>query len=393
MRTAVSYRNIPKLSPSALEGLVQRLAERRLLPHLSYFPAGLVRLHATLERSRRRSLHRSVYRVRLQLGLPGATLACGDESSALEQAVDRALMELERQVERHVAHLRHEDSWRRRERRAGLRQLRTALAGQSEAGRASFGELVRPLLAPLQRFVRRELSNLQARGDLAPCDPSVDEIVDETLARACEQRAPGDTRRVGSVQWLYRITREVLAEEVARRQSEEGRCISLEGRLPVQLREPHEDDDELLFQYWQPDEVLRLEDVMPAADGTPEEAVSEAELRELLATLLTEMPAPWREAVVLCRLEGLPAGAVAQVLEVTVPELEHRLAHADAFLRARLADLHLTPLTSDRPAGYIMPGGVPSAPRLSRDFDRALRGVRGTENGHDEHNRTQNGIG
>ncbi len=367
MKTSISYRHVAKLSRPELEDLIGRLTERRLKPHLSHFPTGLVRLHATVERSR----HRSVYRVRLQLVLPGGTFACGNDSPEPGAAIELSMAELERQLERHVAHLRHEDAWRRKERRAGLRQLKAALAGQTDAGSALFGECVRPLLAPLQRFVQREIAYLQARGDLAAGDPTVDDIVDEALARACERQAERP-RRLEPLQWLYQIALERLADEVAQRQSEEGRCISLEGRLPVQLHEPHE-DDELLFEYWQPDEVLRLEDVVPAPDGSPEDAVMTRELRELVSTLLAELPEPWRRAVTLCRLEAQPADAAAQVLGITEPELEDRLAHADAFLRARLADLRLTPEPSVEPAGYVVPGTLPPAFGLSRDFDEATR--------------------
>ncbi|WP_116610441.1 RNA polymerase subunit sigma-28 [Paraburkholderia unamae] len=368
MKTSISYRNVAKLSRTELEDLIGRLTERRLKPHLSHFPTGLVRLHATVERSR----HRSVCRVRLQLVLPGGTLACGNDSLEPGAAIELSMIELERQLERHVAHLRHEDAWRRKERRVGLRQLKAALAEQTDAGSALFGEFVRPLLAPLQRFVQREIAYLQARGDLAAGDPTVDDIVDEALARACERQAERP-RRLEPLQWLYQIALERLADEVAHRQSEEGQCISLEGRLLVQLHEPHEDDDELLFEYWQPDEVLRLEDVVPATDGSPEDAVMTRELRELVATLLAELPEPWRRAVTLCRLEAQPADAAAQVLGITEPELEDRLAHADAFLRARLADLGLTPEPSVDPAGYIMPGTLPLASGLSRDLDEATR--------------------
>src|SRR5579859_4415531 len=221
MKTAISYRNVAKLSRPELENLVGRLTEGRLRPHLSHLPTGLVRLQATLERSRRRSL----YRVRLQLVLPGATLACGNDSPELAMAIELSFAELERQLERHVAHLRHEDAWRRKERRPGLRQLKGALAEQTDAGSAWFGEVVRPLLASLRRFVQRELAYLQARGDLAPGDPLVDEIVDEALARACERLAERP-RRLEPLQLLYQIALEVLAGEVTRRQNEEGRCIS-----------------------------------------------------------------------------------------------------------------------------------------------------------------------
>lgn len=104
-----------------------------------------------------------------------------------------------------------------------------------------------------------------------------------------------------------------------------------------------------------------------------EDAVMTRELRELVATLLAELPEPWRRAVTLCRLEAQPTDAAAQVLGITEPELEDRLAHADAFLRARLADLRLTPEPSVEPAGYIVPGTLPLASGLSRDFDEATR--------------------
>jgi DNA-directed RNA polymerase specialized sigma24 family protein len=171
--------------------------------------------------------------------LSGATLACAEESSRLEKAIEHAFTELDRQVERHVAHLRHEDAWRRKERRVGLQQLKTALNEESDAETASFSRLVRPLLASLQRFVQRELSDLQARGELDPGEPSVDEIVDEALARACEQSATRP-RKLNPLQWLYQITLSVLADEVSRRQDEAGRCISLGGRQPIELREPRE---------------------------------------------------------------------------------------------------------------------------------------------------------
>ena len=368
MKTSISYRNVAKLSRPELGDLIGRLTERRLKPHLSHFPPGLVRLRATLERSRHRSLHR----VRLQLVLPGATLACGNDSAEPEKAIELSVTELERQLERHVAHLRHEYAWRRKEWRAGLRQLKAAVAEQTEAGSASFNELVRPQLASLRHFVQRELAYLQARGDLAAGDPSLDDIVDEALARACERLAERP-RRLEPLPWLYQIALELLAEEVAHRQIEEGRCISLEGRLPVQLHEPHQDDDEFLFAYWQPDEILRLEDVVPATDDTPEEAAISRELRELVATLLAELPEPWRRAVTLCRLEAQPSAAAAQVLAISEEELEDRLAHADAFLKARLTDLRLTPQSSVEPAGYIVPGTPPSASGLSKDFDEATR--------------------
>ena len=87
MKTAISYRNVEKLSRPGLEDLIGQLTDRRLTPHLSHFPSGLVRLQASLERSR----HRSLYRVRLRLVLPGATLACGNDAQEPENAIELSI--------------------------------------------------------------------------------------------------------------------------------------------------------------------------------------------------------------------------------------------------------------------------------------------------------------
>ncbi|HEV2650291.1 MAG TPA: hypothetical protein VGU69_03455 [Rhizomicrobium sp.] len=166
MKTAISYRNISKLAHPDLEGLVGKLASRRLHQHRAHFPAEPVRLRATVER-RRRSLDRAT----LRLGLPGGTPACRNGSPERGPALEQSFVELERQLERHLDPLRHADSWRRKERRAGLRQFKAALTNHDDAARPLFGELVRPLLRAFERFVQREIAYLQARGEPATGGP------------------------------------------------------------------------------------------------------------------------------------------------------------------------------------------------------------------------------
>lgn len=368
MRTTISYRNISERSHSDLEGLIGKLATRHLRRHLARFPADLLRLRATLERSG----HRGLYRASLRLGLPRAMLVAGCQSPSLGEALEHSFVELERQLERHLMHLRHDDDWRRKERRAGLRQLQAALTDRTDAERALFGELVRPLLPEFKRFVQRELAYLQARGDLVPGDPELDEVVDESLARAYENLAQ-HPHKLEPLAWLYQNALTGLGEEVTRRQAEAGRWISLEGKLPLQLQEPQEDNDEILFEYWQPDEVLRLEDVLPAHDGTPEEEVSAAEMRRLVTALFADLPTSWRRALELCRAEALPRATAAQVLGTSEQEVESWLLHADAFLKAKLTELRLTPQSLGVAGDYLIAGQPPAASRLTGEFDDVTR--------------------
>lgn len=110
----------------------------------------------------------------------------------------------------------------------------------------------------------------------------------------------------------------------------------------------------MLFEYWQPDEVLRLEDVMPVADGsTPEEAGSARAMRQLMTTILADLPTSWRRAPLLCRVEALSPAAAAQVLGTGDDELGHWLMNADVFLKARLGDLGLAPEAAGEPADFM----------------------------------------
>ncbi|RQS63557.1 RNA polymerase subunit sigma-28 [Burkholderia sp. Bp8963] len=332
MKTAVCYRNVSTLWPAERESLIDKLAIRYLRRYLLHNPPDLARLRVALERSG----HRGHYRTRLRLALPRAILACAYTSPDLSKVLDHVFVGLGRQLEHHRAQMR-QDSWRRKGRRTGLRQLMAALDERREAEFTLFRDLVRPLLPALQRFTQRQLARLQACGDLAPGDPVADEVIDEALARACEQ-LPQRPRRLEPLQWLYQITIDFLAEEVARRQRDAGRFVSLESRVPIQSHEAEEGEDEIVFEYWQPDEVLRLEDLVPAPDETPEDAASAKEMRQLVNTLLADLPTPWRRAVALCRIEALSPAAAAQALGTREQDVVTWLAHADAFLKAKLVE-------------------------------------------------------
>jgi hypothetical protein len=97
-------------------------------------------------------------------------------------AMRKAFAELERELERHLARMRGEDAWRRKERREISRRLKQSIADQPAIGADTFGALVRPLLPKLERFVRHELSCFRTRGDLESDFPTHQDIVDCKVA-------------------------------------------------------------------------------------------------------------------------------------------------------------------------------------------------------------------
>lgn len=70
---------------------------------------------------------------------------------------------------------------------------------------------------------------------------------------------------------------------------------------------------------------------MPVDAPTPEHAVEREELRRALGQVLSER---WPQAVLLTQAGDLPHAEVARQLGISQEELQRRIEHADAYLRA-----------------------------------------------------------
>ncbi|MDB5763591.1 MAG: hypothetical protein JWQ21_2586 [Herminiimonas sp.] len=244
---------------------------------------------------------------------------------------------------------------------------------QSGTGAGLFGDLVRPLLPALQRFMKRELSYLRARGDLAPDYPTLHDVVDEVLARAYQKlnQRPG---KVAPQQWLHRIAQSVLAEEVSRRQAEEGRFISTESKTRETPDETLDERDESIYEFYQPDEMLRLEDVTPAAEANPEQAASDAEMRRYVDRILAELPTKWRRALLLAEVDDVAPSAIAGQLDASEDEVKRWIDQANTYLRARLEEVGLGPPESGQPSPYLVPVAATSTPELVQVFNEITGG-------------------
>jgi ribosome-associated translation inhibitor RaiA len=120
MKTTIHYRNISAPSHPGLEIRARGLALHRLERHLSTFRPELVHLHVELEKGE----HPKTYLVKLRLALPSALLVSVDEEGGLAVAMRASFADLERQLKRHMAHLRREETWRRKQRREALREIK-----------------------------------------------------------------------------------------------------------------------------------------------------------------------------------------------------------------------------------------------------------------------------
>jgi DNA-directed RNA polymerase specialized sigma24 family protein len=107
--------------------------------------------------------------------------------------------------------------------------------------------------------------------------------------------------------------------------------------------------DQELFEFHQPDEVLRLEDLV--GDGTatdPESALDRHETALCLHRALSALPALWRQVLYRTCIEDEAAADTAALIGIREDEVATIAAAARGFLRARLREAGLAvPIAED----------------------------------------------
>jgi RNA polymerase sigma factor (sigma-70 family) len=248
-----------------------------------------------------------------------------------------------------------------------LRRLKAAASNHPAEERTSFREAIRPYLSRLRRLARFERAHLWARRQVTSDYPSADDLMDEVLARA--YRDPDllkDPKYVESK--LFRILVDVAKEE-ASHDLERRRTISMEIKPP---REPTDREiDETFYDWFQPDEVTKVEDIAADRSPNPEEVVMRNEMRQRFASIFASLPAAWCRAIILTRVEGMPLATVARILNTSEDEVRKWLDHADKFIRARLADEDIVPSDPDE-LSYLAEAPLLEDSEIAAGFDTAL---------------------
>ena len=185
--------------------------------------------------------------------------------------------------------------------------------------RAAFDRLAASHLDELLRAARRELRYRGALGQFGPDDLSPEELVGETLVRAWDDRHRRPAL-LGTRAWLLALLHRV-AESIAQREMRFRRLapVSLEASPPP---EPLYDDDESFWEWYQPDDMTRWEDlVAEPTQLTPDEVVDAEECLRSLAPRE-------RLVYVLHDIHRLTPKEVAQVVGVAPQEVLRLLERA-----------------------------------------------------------------
>lgn len=314
-----------------LASLVEGLSSREL----ARVPADLVRLEAHLERHENRNL----YRASLRLSLPSGTVFADEEAAEMDVALNEAVRELERQVRRHMDKVRRDHHWRQTRRRERMEALRQPPADvQTQERRQLFFDLIEEHLDRVWTYAWRELRYLEASGSIPAGALTVEDAVDAILAEGAKRFEERPTE-FSVDEWLLKLTVETLEAEARRvARSLPADALSLEEEAPEPATDPTEADQEF-YEFYQPDDAPRLEDILPYPQAeSPEAELEEREEALAVHRALSQLPQRWRHALALVFIEEMPRDRAAAILGTTEGALGEMIDRALAVLRAKLAD-------------------------------------------------------
>jgi DNA-directed RNA polymerase specialized sigma24 family protein/ribosome-associated translation inhibitor RaiA len=279
MKIRTALRNLDKHGQQRAPEVIAEEG-RQLENHLKRFRSELVRLEVVASQTKGKTR----IQVRLRLQLPSSVIAAQEEGFEIEPTLRKAFADLRHRVDRHVARLKHESEFKRPARRRRIGAPLPPARDAAEAGRRQlFFGLIEDHLDTVYDAVRRELTYFECSGSVPQGYLSVRDLVDATILKGLErfERRP---MRFSVGDWLTQLAFETIGEEAraARRVVPEN-AASLDAAPEQPAQDPTETDQEL-FEFHQPDEVLRLEDLVGDGTATDPDRPSTATKRRCACT-------------------------------------------------------------------------------------------------------------
>lgn len=203
------------------------------------------------------------------------------------------------------------------------------IALAQEGTRSAYLELFLRHLPALERYVKREIRYLENAGSIEPDLLDHRAVIDQVYIAALEnlKRMPPTASFRG---WLRYLATHILEKNARLELAEESAGLALEGLAPSD-----DNIDSELWEYYQPDDVVRLEDtVQDSSAQTPEEWLQWREAADELQDKLNTLPAEVREAFVLRVIEGLSVDEIAEMKKKPPTVIRQAIHDAREALRA-----------------------------------------------------------
>ncbi|MBC2861919.1 RNA polymerase sigma factor [Stappia sp. 28M-7] len=337
MEVIRAFRNLDRHGQQRAPEVIEEEV-RQLEPHLVRFRENLVRLEVVASQTRGKTR----IKVSLRLQLPSGVIAAQEEGFEIEPVLRKAFADLRHQVDRHVARLKHEPEYKRpaRRRRIGAPLPPARDAAEAER-RQLFFDLIEDHLDTVYDTVRRELTYLECSGSVPQGYLAVRDIVDATILNGLDrfERRPTEF----SVRdWLTQLAFETIeAEAQAARRAVPEDAAPIDVAPEVLAGEPTESDEEM-FEFYQPDDVLLLEELIADDDGTdPETEANRHEIGMALHRAIADLSPAERRVLYRLHLDDATVAETADLLGLSEAEVKEIAEKAGETLRAKLVEAGL----------------------------------------------------
>jgi RNA polymerase sigma factor (sigma-70 family) len=318
----------PDLEKS-IDQQIQKLGKR-----LQVFRPELVSLYGTVDSGAKAGTS-----VSLNLRLPTGQLAATETADRPQAAVKAAFEDLLEQLSRHKNHLRNEHRWPR-ERRVGRARAVSqvpfeetlASVKPEKVNGEDIAGFVNLNLPALQRTVERELRYRELNGSIRPGQISPEEVVDEAISRALDDREQ-KPERIRLEAWLHRLALRSIDRLMNQTRTENG-SVSLDSQVWHGQKYVATGSDEPWMQYHQPDEMFTNENLIADARITsPEDVAATDEIVAMVETALRHAKSEDREAFILFTMEGFTTHEIAIITGRKPEEVRASVSAARDLLR------------------------------------------------------------
>ena len=272
--------------------------------------------------------------VSLNLRLPSGQMASEESAPNATSALKAAFDDLLGQIGRHKDLLRSSHRWKRRrvseERPIEEVPFERTIAAVvvPSASAEDIRSYVNANFRRLRIFIDREISFRENSGDIESGSISPEEVMDEAVARALDEKI-SKPDRIALEPWLYRLSREAMNDLASRLQSDES-AVNVQG---LRHRRNERASDEPRMQFHQPDEAMTMESSISAGVPTPEDVAYADEMITLVQFALESAAPTDREAFVLHALEGFSVEEIVAITDRKPEEVKQAISRAREQLR------------------------------------------------------------
>jgi len=198
-----------------------------------------------------------------------------------------------------------------------------------KSDKAAFDSLAEKEMAGLIEAAKHEVAYYEDVGDFPPRYMTPEELVGAALIAAWDHRAKKPAGMAARA-WLYAMLFAAVDKLAARRRDiQKHETLSTDQVIPDDplVESPNYDDDESFYEWFQPDEALKWEDVIPSGAIAPEELVSICESEP------KRLQAEERRAALLYFRLGFSLEQVCRVIRKPVKETAKLLESARGKLK------------------------------------------------------------